>query len=63
MSLPLLPAMWLVGQRRRVGWALSFVIELEWLYYGLMVAPSGGGFVVLAVVLAVVYAKNWWGWR
>jgi hypothetical protein len=52
--------MWQVGSKRRGAWLLGVLGEVWWLVYAL--ATHQPGFVVMAFVFAVVYARNWLRW-
>lgn len=47
---------WLAGSGRSSAWVVGLVFQVLWLAYGL--ATDQSGFVVSAVLYAVVHARN-----
>lgn len=53
--------MWLVGNRRTLGWVLGLAGQAMWFVF--IAVFDAYGLLPLAVVLTVVYARNLAKWR
>lgn len=53
--------MWLVGDRRTVGWVLGLVGQVGW--FAFIVVFEAWGLLPLTVALTIVYARNLRRWR
>lgn len=53
--------MWLVGDRRALGWVLGLAGQVVW--FAFIAVFEAWGLLPLAVALTVVYARNLWRWR
>lgn len=53
--------MWLVGDRRTLGWVLGVCGQAVWFVF--IVVFDAWGLLPLATVLTVVYARNLLKWR
>jgi nicotinamide riboside transporter PnuC len=51
----------LAGNKNRVGWVVGFFVQPLWIIFALTTGQYG--FILNAVIYAVVYARNWWMWR
>ena len=50
-----------IGNRKPVGWIISFTSEFAWGAYA--VSSRQYGFLVMSVIFAVVHARNWRKWK
>jgi len=55
-----LAGMWLAGNHKRLGWAISFFTEAVWLLF--IVVFAAWGLLPLVVACSFVYARNWLRW-
>lgn len=53
--------LWLAGSKRRIGWALAFLIEAAWIPYGW--ATGQYGFIFGALLYMFVKGRNYRAWR
>lgn len=53
--------MWVVGQKKRWGWALSMLTQCLWAFYA--VGTGQYGFLVGTLSYFAVYLRNWLKWR
>jgi hypothetical protein len=56
-----LTGVYLVGEKRRVGWVLGIGVQFLWITYALVTRQWG--FIVTAVAFAVIYGRNWSAWK
>lgn len=61
LSLNTIALMWLVGDRRILGWVLGLVGQAVWFVF--IAVFDAWGLLPLATVLTVVYARNLAKWR
>jgi hypothetical protein len=59
---PLLVALWLIGNKRRVGHLVGLGSELLWLYFATVVRFDTG-FIFFSLVYGGMYARNYVKWR
>lgn len=53
--------LWLVGQKRKSGWAISFFGQTVWITYA--VVTRQWGFIISAVAYGYINARSWLKWR
>jgi hypothetical protein len=51
----------LAGSKRKVGWLIGFFVQPLWIVFAIVTGQYG--FILNAVIYAVVYARNWLRWR
>lgn len=52
--------LYILGQKKRWGWILAVLTEAPWMYLALH--WHAWGLVVLSVLYASLYARNWFVW-
>lgn len=60
LSVNTLTVMWLVGNKRTLGWTLALIGQAVWFLF--IVVFEAWGLLPLAVGLTVVYSRNLWHW-
>lgn len=50
----------LAGSKRKVGWLIGFFVQPLWIVFALTTGQYG--FILNAVIYAIVYARNWIRW-
>lgn len=51
----------LAGSKRKIGWLVGFFVQPLWIVFAITTGQYG--FILNAVIYAVVYARNWLRWR
>lgn len=51
----------LAGQKRKVGWAFGFGVQLLWIVFAFRTEQYG--FILSAIAYGIVYGRNWLKWR
>ena len=51
----------LAGSKRKVGWLIGFAVQPLWIVFAITTGQYG--FIINAVIYAIVYARNWLLWR
>ena len=51
----------LAGSKYKLGWLIGFFVQPLWVVFAVVTGQYG--FILNAVVYAIVYARNWWRWR
>jgi hypothetical protein len=61
LSANTLTVMWLVGNKRTLGWTLALIGQTVWFLF--IAVFEAWGLLPLAVGLTIVYARNLWNWH
>ena len=51
----------LAGSKYKLGWLIGFFVQPLWVVFAVVTGQYG--FILNAVVYAIVYARNWVRWR
>lgn len=54
-------AFWLIGKKRRSGWAVGFLSEIPWTIYAIWLHQYG--LLIACFAFFGIYAWNWRAWK